>query len=58
MYKYFSIKCLEKNKTSYICNALKAYDYSAFSLSILEIIDITNLSKQDARKFFHVSNII
>lgn len=50
MYKYISIKCLEKNKTSYICNALKVYNYSAFSLSLLEIINITNLSKEDARK--------
>ena len=34
----------------YICNALFLYDYSSFSLSILEYIDISNLSKEDAQK--------
>lgn len=50
MYNYFSIRHLERHKTSYINNALRLYGYSAFSFSILEIIDITDLSKEEARK--------
>lgn len=34
----------------YIYNALLHYGYGAFSLSILEYIDISNLSKEDAKK--------
>jgi len=34
----------------YICNALLYHGYSAFSLSIIEFIDITNLSKLDSKK--------
>ena len=33
-----------------ICNALGNYGYSAFSLSILEYINITGLSKEQSRK--------
>lgn len=42
--EYFSKAYLIKNKTSYICNALICHTHSAFSLSILEIIDISNKS--------------
>ena len=34
----------------YIYNALRNHGYSVFSLSTLEYIDISNLSKEDARK--------
>ena len=34
----------------YICKALLYYRYSAFTLSILEYIDISNLSKEETRK--------
>jgi hypothetical protein len=34
----------------HICNALLHHGYSSFSLSILEIIDTSNLSKEDSRK--------
>jgi len=39
-----------KRANNYICNALNHHKYSAFSLSILEYIDITNLSLEEARK--------
>ena len=48
--QYFNINYLERNKTMYICNSLKKHGYSAFSLTILEIIDLTDLSKDGARK--------
>lgn len=48
--KYYSINHLESNKTMRICNALGKYGYSAFSLSILEYVDITGLSKDQTRK--------
>jgi len=38
--QYFSIKYLDQNKTMRICNALAYYGYSAFSLTILEYINI------------------
>jgi group I intron endonuclease len=34
----------------YICNALFHHGHSSFNLSILEYIDITNLSKDKAKK--------
>jgi hypothetical protein len=40
---------LESVKTSYICNALKSHQHSAFSLTIIEHVDISNLSKEEAR---------
>jgi group I intron endonuclease len=46
---YYSKGYLEKNK-SYINNALLLHGYSKFSLSILEYIDVTHLSKEEARK--------
>lgn len=48
--QYFSIKYLDKNINMRICNALAHHGYSAFSLSILEYIDVKNLSKEEARK--------
>jgi hypothetical protein len=34
----------------YICNALKVHGYSAFSLSILEYIDIKDMTKPEIKK--------
>jgi group I intron endonuclease len=48
--QYFSIKYLDQNKTMRICNALAYYEYSAFSLTILKYINISNLSKKEAYK--------
>jgi group I intron endonuclease len=48
--EYFSIKYLDNNKKMYICNALNHHGYAAFSLLILEYIDIANLSKEQANK--------
>lgn len=45
----FKIGYLERNKTMYIYNALLVHGYSAFTLSILEYLDTTNLSKEDAK---------
>lgn len=50
MYSYYSISYLTQTASSHINNALYLYRYSAFSLSILEYIDISNLSKEEARK--------
>jgi len=47
---YYSISYLTRYNKSYINNALFLYGYSAFSLTILEYIDISNLSKDEARK--------
>jgi group I intron endonuclease len=46
---YYSKNRLVKHKTSYINNALLQHDYLAFSLTIIEYIDINNLSKEEAR---------
>jgi len=46
---YFSKSYLEKNK-SYINNAILLHGYSLFSLTILEYIETSNLSKEEARK--------
>lgn len=50
MYNYFSIVKLKRSKTAYINNALLLHGHSAFSLTILKYIDITNLSKEEARE--------
>jgi group I intron endonuclease len=49
---YFTLSYIsDKTKgNSYIYNALLLHGYSGFSLSILEFIDISNLSKKEARK--------
>jgi len=47
--KYYSSSQL-KRWDNYISRALILHTYSAFSLSILEFIDITDLSKEDVRK--------
>lgn len=46
---YFKISYL-KQADYYISRALLRYSHLAFSLSMIEYIDITNLSKEDARK--------
>lgn len=46
---YYSKSYLEKNK-SYINSAILLQGYSSFSLKILEYIDISNLSKDEAKK--------
>lgn len=49
--RYFSKNYIENVKgNSHIYNAILIHGYSAFSLTILEYIDISNLSKDDARK--------
>lgn len=47
---YYISSYLTRPGKSYIYNALINYGYSTFSLSILEYLDITNLSKNEARK--------
>jgi group I intron endonuclease len=47
--KYFSKNYLNRNKNMYICNALLNHGHSSFSLSILEYIDISNLSRNEAK---------
>lgn len=47
---YYTSSYLTRPGNSYIYNALINYEYSAFSLSILEYLDIANLSKNEARK--------
>lgn len=47
--RYYSKGHLQRNKTMRICNALLLHTHSAFSLYILEILDITNLDKEEAR---------
>ena len=46
---YYSKSYLNRNKNMYICNAILAHGHSAFTLTILEIIDISNLPKNEAR---------
>lgn len=48
-YSYYSLLEL-KRRDNYISRALIHHGYSAFSLSILEYIDISNLSLEEARK--------
>lgn len=47
---YFSESYLNRCKSMYICNALFDHGDSSFSLTILEYLDITNLSKDESRK--------
>jgi group I intron endonuclease len=47
---YFLISYLNRNKSMHICNALRLHGYSAFSLTILEYLIITNLSKENSKK--------
>jgi group I intron endonuclease len=44
------IEKLKRSKTAYINNALLLHGHSAFSLTILKYIDITDLSKEEARE--------
>lgn len=47
---YFLESYLSQNKSMHIYNALLHHTHSAYSLTILEYIDISNLSKDEARK--------
>lgn len=47
--QYYSITRLNRNKNQYIRNALLTHGHSKFSLEIVEYIDISNLSKKEAR---------
>ncbi len=47
---YYSISYLTRYKNSYINSALLFHGYSAFSLTILEYINIKDLSKEEAKK--------
>jgi group I intron endonuclease len=46
---YYSLPYLIRRKSSHICNALSLYGYSSFSITILEYIDISNLSKDQIK---------
>jgi len=48
--RYYTKSYLNSNKTMHICNALLHHGHSSFSLSILEFINTSNLSKEDTRK--------
>jgi group I intron endonuclease len=49
--RYYSKNYIEKAKeNSYIYNAMLIHGYSAFSLTILEFIDISNLSLEESKK--------
>src|SRR5690606_17929532 len=47
---YYRNSYLTRPGNSYIYNALINYEHSAFSLAILEYLDIANLSNNEARK--------
>jgi hypothetical protein len=47
---YYNKNFLNRDKNMYICNAIITHTHSAFSLSILEYINIENLLKDEARK--------
>lgn len=47
---YLNKSYLTKYKSMYIYKALLLHDYSLFSLTIFEYIDIFHLSKEDSRK--------
>jgi len=49
LFKYFSLSWL-KQTDNYISRALIAHDHSTFSLSIIENINITNLSIEDSKE--------
>ena len=46
---YFNINHVQRVKSMYICRALLAHGYSSFSVSILNYVDITNLSTYEAK---------
>ena len=50
MRTYYSIGYLERNKSMYICNALFNHGYSSFTLTIYAYIDISQLTKEEAKK--------
>lgn len=50
LYNYFLISYLIYHDNSYIYRALLKDGHSSFSLTILEYLDITNLSKEESKK--------
>lgn len=48
---YYSLSYLTRRKKSYICNALALHGYSAFSFTILEYIELTDLSKDQIKNY-------
>jgi hypothetical protein len=46
---YFNLNYLENVKSMYICRALLAYGYSSFSVTILNYVNIFNLSTNEAK---------
>jgi len=48
--RYYNLSNLEANKNRYIDSALRLHGYSAFSLIILEYIDIKDITKPEAKK--------
>lgn len=49
-FSYYFSENINKYKTSKIYNALLSHGFSAFSLTILEYIDIVNLPKDEVKK--------
>jgi group I intron endonuclease len=47
---YYSNYYLNRSKTMYICNAILDHGHSKFELTIIEIINISNLSLEETRK--------
>lgn len=52
--QYFSKGYLRRYKNSYIYNALLHHGHSSFNLSILEYIDISNLSTKEKRELLKI----
>lgn len=48
---YYSLSYLTRRKKSYICNALALHGYSAFSFTILEFIELTDLPKDQIKSY-------
>jgi group I intron endonuclease len=46
---YYSIGYITRNSKSYIHNVLLCHGYSSFSLTILNYIDVSNLSLDEAK---------
>jgi group I intron endonuclease len=47
---YYSLGYLTRYSNSIICNAFYSHGYSKFSLTIMELIDISNLNKDEIKK--------
>jgi NUMOD3 motif/GIY-YIG catalytic domain/NUMOD1 domain len=61
---YYSVSYLNRAKSMYVCRALLDHGYSAFSLVIIEYIDITNLSIEKSKELilekeqYHLDNFL